>query len=327
VTNAGPGRSTSAYLVDVSGIEMPVARIALTWQAAADVTFLARVSVEGSNDLDRWRTVVPSAALVQLQRDEHTLTQDTIEVPLPERAKYLRISWPKELAAVTLTSARVLPRTTDRIPETHWKTVSAERVDGDGAALYDTHGMFPVQYIDVEFADTANAASIAIRSRPTATSEWTFRHTGLFYALRNANDTLHNSAVPIVRTSDRYWQLQAGRDAGWTRTAAPRLKIGWHPHEIVFVAQGPAPYMLAYGSGRVAASDAPVDALLASLRESDLTNRVHEATLGQPHTLGGAGALSVAPPYRRLALWGILAVAVGALAWLAIRTLRENGAA
>jgi hypothetical protein len=153
------------------------------------------------------------------------------------------------------------------------------------------------------------------------------RQTGLFYALRDANDTLHNSAVPISRTSDRFWQLQAGRDAGWTRTTAPRLKIGWHPHEIVFVAQGPAPYMLVYGSGRVAASDAPVDALLASLRESDLTTRVREATLGAPRTLGGAGALSVAPPYRRLALWGILVIAVGALAWLAMRMLRETGAA
>jgi hypothetical protein len=327
VTNGADRRLTTAYLVDASGLEQPATRIALTWQAAPEVTFLAHVSVQGSDDLDRWRTLVPSAAIAQLKRESYTLNQSEIELPATGRVKYLRISWPRELAAVTLTGVRVLPRANDRQPETHWKTFGAEHVDSAGAALYDTRGVFPVQYVDVEFVDAADVARINVRSRPAAESDWMLRHTGLFYALRESNDALRSRPARILRIADRYWRLDAGREGNWTHDTAPRLKLGWHPHEIVFVARGPAPYMLVYGSGRVSATDAPVDALLASLGESDLASRVGQATLGDAHDLGGASALSVAPPYRRLALWGILVVAVVALGFVALRTFRETNTA
>ena len=327
VTNGTDRRLTTAYLVDASGVDQPATRIALTWQAAPEVTFLARVSVQGSDDLNIWRTLVPSAAIAQLQRESYTLTQSEIELPAVGRMKYLRISWPKELAAVTLTTVRVLPRASERQEETRWKTFDSERLERGGAALYDTHGMFPAQYVDVEFVNAADVASIRVQSRATNESDWRLRYSGLFYALREPDGVLRSNTARISRVSDRYWRLDGGRGSDWTSKTAPRLKLGWHPHEIVFVARGPAPYMLVYGSGRVSASEAPVDALLASLSESDLSSRVGQATLGEPHDLGGAGALSAAPPYRRLALWGILVAAVIALAVVAIRTFREANAA
>jgi hypothetical protein len=327
VTNGPAHRFTTAYLVDATSLDAPVTRIALSWKAAPATTFLARVSVQASNDLDAWRTVVPSAAVAQLQRDTYTLMQSEIELPVDERARYLRISWPKELAAVTLTAVRVRRRADEQRAPTHWKTLSAARVDSTGAAAYDTNGMFPVQYVDLDFADAADVASVTIQSRAETTVDWGFRHAGLFYVLRESDSVVRSGATPIQRTTDRYWRVVTTRPGGWKGGAAPRLKIGWHPHEVVFVAHGPAPYTLVYGSGRVAGDDAPVDALLASLNDSDIGSRVHRATLDAPHTLGGTDALAAAPQYRRFVLWGVLIVAVGALALFAMRTFRETNAA
>ena len=76
VTNErSAGRATTSYLIDASGVKEPLAKIGFTWDAAPGVTFLAPVSVSASDDLNRWRTVVSSAAIAQLQRDAFTLTQ------------------------------------------------------------------------------------------------------------------------------------------------------------------------------------------------------------------------------------------------------------
>jgi hypothetical protein len=323
VTNDSARQSTTAYLVDTSSLGQPLTRIALAWEAAPQVTFLARVSVQGSDDLDRWRTLVSSAALAQLKRDTYTLIQSEIELPpAGERAKYLRISWPKELAAVTLTSVRVRPRTIAGQAEIRWRTLAAERVETTGAALYDTRALFPVQYVDLEFADATDAVSVTMRSRSMpSSSAWVLRYSGLFYALQESNSVVRSSPARIAQATDRYWSVETTRDGGWKPGRAPRLKVGWHPHELVFLAQGAPPYTLVYGSARVGAADAPVDALLAS---ADGANRVRLATLGASRSLGGADALKPAPPLRRIVLWAVLVVAVGALAFLAMRVFRDT---
>jgi len=175
--------------------------------------------------------------------------------------------------------------------------------------------------------DATDIASVTMRSRATPSSEWIPRHQGLFYVLQEANSVVRGSAARIAQTTDRYWSVETTRDGGWTAARAPRLKVGWHPHELVFVAQGSAPYTLVYGSARVGAADAPVDALLARLNAGDRVNRVRMATVGASRSLGEVEALTPAPPYRRIVLWAVLVIAVGALAFLAMRVFRETSQA
>jgi hypothetical protein len=327
VTNdRSAGRATTAYLIDASGINEPLARVGLTWEAASGVTFLAPVSVSASDDLTTWRTVVSSAAIAQLQRDTFTLTQNEISLP-GERARYFRVSWPRELAGVTLKAVRVQPRTEASQREIRWRAVTAERVDPKGHALYDTKAFLPVEYVDIEFADPTDAASITIRSRSEPAAPWATRHSGLFYALQGPSGSIHSSYAHIDAASERYWDVETTKEGGWKPNRAPRLKVGWHPHELFFVAQGAAPYTLAYGSARVGPANAPVDELLATLDQRGRETQVRLATVGESRTLGGAEALKPAPtplPWKRIVLWGVLIAAVAALAVLASRLFRET---
>jgi hypothetical protein len=324
VTGDPERKATSAYLVDVSTIEGPLTRIALSWNAPEGVTFLSRVTVQGTDDLDTWRTLVPSAALAQLQRDALVLTQNEIELPGTGRAKYLRISWPNELAAVALTTVRARPRSATTQQEIRWRALSAVGTEPSGIILYDAQGHFPVEYVDLEFQDSSDAADATVRSRPAPESEWQIRHRGLFYSLQEASGGIRSEPAAMTSAADRYWSLQR-TGAGWAQARSPRLSIGWHPHELVFVAQGAAPYTLVYGSARVDAADAPVDALLARLDESDRIDQVRAATLEPARSLGGAAALTPPRPVRRFVLWGVLVAAVAMLALLAMRLFRESG--
>ena len=321
------GRSTTAYLVDATGLTEPISRMSLTWDAAPGATFLVPVSVSASDDLNSWRTIVPSAAIAQLRRDTFMLTQNEIELAGAKRAKYFRISWPRELADVTVKSVRLRPRTNAAQPEIHWRTVSAERVEPVGTAQYDTHAFLPIEYLDLEFADPTDTDLITIRSRPASSSPWELSHSGLFYVLQGPDGPIRSPYAHIGRTTERYWTVETMREGGWKQNRAPRLKVGWHPHELVFVARGAAPYTLAYGSGRVGPADAPVGELLASLNQAGGGAQVRVATLSQPHNLGGADALEPPPtplPWKRIVLWAVLIVAVGGLAVVAARLLRET---
>jgi hypothetical protein len=224
-------------------------------------------------------------------------------------------------------NVRVRPRTASAEPERRWKTLSAERVDAAGVAYYDTRGMFPVEYVDLEFADATDAAAVSVRSRADTSGDWTPRHDGVFYALQESGTPLRNQPARIGRTHDRYWRIETTRQDAWSRERAPALRIGWHPHEILFLARGAAPYTLVYGSAQTQAAEAPVDAVLSNLADADRTSRVRLATLGPSRTLGGAAALEPPLPRRQLALWGMLVIAVAALAAVAVRLLRDVTAA
>ena len=145
--------------------------------------------------------------------------------------------------------------------------------------------------------------------------------------LQGANGSIHNPYARIDRASERYWNVETTKEGGWKPNRAPRLKVGWHPHELFFVAQGSAPYTLAYGSARVGPADAPVAELLASLNQNARETQVRAATLGESRTLGGADALKPAPtplPWKQIVLWAVLIVAVAALALVASRLFTDT---
>jgi hypothetical protein len=186
--------------------------------------------------------------------------------------------------------------------------------------------MFPVQYVDLEFPDPTDAASVTFRSRPGASGDWILRHVGVFYALQESDGALRSQPARIARTTDRHWALETTRQDGWSRGRAARLRIGWHPHELLFLAQGAGPYTLVYGSARARAGEAPVDAVLSNLTEAERLSRVRPATLGPSRSLGGDAALTPPIPRRQVALWGVLVLAVAALAFAAVRLFRDSTA-
>ena len=321
---AASGETLTSYLVDASTLNESITGISLDWQAPADASFLAHVRVEGSDNLNQWRTLQSSAAIAQMRQGSFTISQRHIELS-GARAKYLRVWWPTELRAATLVAAQVRPQRSAPPVEPRWEFLTPAPVAGSpGAASYDTGGRFPAERVDVEFADATDAAAVIIRSRADLSDDLRVRHSGLFYSLAESNTRLTNTPAAIPRTVDRYWNIETERDGGWGGRL-PRLKVGWYPQELLFVARGDGPYTLAYGSGRVGRDDTPIDAVLANLDEES-RQRIREATLGAPYDLGGSDVLAAPRSWRREALWAVLIGAVLVLGVFALRLFRESSA-
>jgi hypothetical protein len=98
------------------------------------------------------------------------------------------------------------------------------------------------------------------------------------------------------------------------------LRVGWLPHDVVFLARGSGPFTLAYGSSKAS----PTTALGAIPPTVTIVN----TEFTPPEPLGGDARLQPAPPARTFwtksaILWTVLAIGVGLLAFMAYRLSRE----
>jgi hypothetical protein len=203
---------------------------------------------------------------------------------------------------------------------------------GIAAYEYDSAARFHVDRVRLRFAEKNTLVNVRLLSRPDPESEWRYRQSGIFYDLRFDQVSLVQDTVSIGQAADRYWRVEmdgaASGDPGNDPENDPRnipvLEFGWLPHELLFVARGEGPFMLAYGSARLGEADLNQNqsGLLYQVMGANEDALLKEAVLLPKITLGGPNRLPPEPsplPWRKWLLWGVLVMGVGIIARMALR--------
>lgn len=319
-TTQGATVAASSYVLDARSFSTPVAAFNLSWPADAP-DFAGHLRIEASDDLGIWRTVVFSAPIANLHAGDARIIERRAELA-PAKAKYWRLSWPDTPAPFELTSITAEPAQ-DRVDVTRetvtvgGKPIASKR----GEFEFDLGAKLPVDRLTLELPEQNSIVEVEMLSRAAAQETW--RHvtrTG-FYRLKNAaNAELTNGLVAIEPTADRYWLARVDMRGGGLGPSAPKLRAGWLPHDIVFLARGAGPFTLAYGSSAAQS--------VASLSGFPTTIAIANAALSDPRALGGAGRLE--PVHQKLNLWSkttvlwtVLVIGVAVLAFMAYRLARE----
>ena len=310
----------ASYVVDGRSLSVPVAAFTLAWPADAP-DFAGRVRVEASDDLGIWRAVVFNAPIANLHAGDARIIERRVELT-PTTAKYWRLSWPDTPAPFELTSITAeLAR--DRVD------VSRETVTIGGRPIASKRGEFefdlgariPVDRLTLELPEQNSIVEVELLSRAAPKDPWQPATRAGFYRLKNAaNAELTNGLVAVEPTSARYWLARVDMRGGGLGPSAPKLRAGWLPHDIVFLARGAGPFTLAYGSSAAQS--------VAALSGFPLTIAIANAALGEPKALGGAARLEPVLPKLNLwskttVLWTVLVIGVAVLAFMAYRLARE----
>jgi len=202
-----------------------------------------------------------------------------------------------------------------------WSTETvAARQDAHRSQDYafDLGGHVPIQRVDLRLAEANSVVAADVYSRKDSRDAWNFVASARFYRIRTPRGDEQNEPIDVPLNRDRYWLVQISNPAS---AGALALVAAWHPSELVFLAQGDPPYLLAYGSSRSTAAHADFTPFISDLA-------VTTATLADGETLGGALRL-VAPkppfPRRRWILWLVLLGALAALGYMALRLFEETG--
>jgi hypothetical protein len=155
------------------------------------------------------------------------------------------------------------------------------------------------------------------------------------YRLQRDGATVTSPDLQVPPSADRQWLVRVDPRGGGLGAGGVALELGWIPHELVFAARGEAPFILAFGDSRARPEALPVATVVPGYKkDEELTARratIGEVTLARP----SKGFLSDPAAWIRAAfesgdartwlLWLVLGAGVLAVAWMALRLLRELG--
>ncbi len=196
-----------AYLIDASALERAPHTLRLDWRLGTSPGFVATLTVEASDDLAHWQTLVRDATIAELHAGESVLTQT--DIGLKERkAKYLRLSWPESLREIELVTATTAFASTAAPMERQWLEVPGVRCAREPYCYdFDSEGQRVVDRARLLFPSENMVLRGSLQSAPAQTGPWRTRHFGIHYHLKRDEALLESAPVDLLPTSDRYWRL------------------------------------------------------------------------------------------------------------------------
>jgi hypothetical protein len=308
------------YILDGRASTDPVAALQLAWPDGAP-DFTGRLRVEGSDDFSSWRTLADAAPVANLHANGQQLVRNRVLLS-PARPKYWRLSWVGRNAPFELTA--VVAEPADSRIEAERSTLEvagSARSAAPGEYSFDLAARLPIEQVNLALPEINTVVAVELLSRMHLDDPWR-RVTGRqFYRVDTGDGELRNQPLDIAGDSDRYWLARAAGPGGAAAPQPLRLQVAWTPSDLVFLARGPGPFLLAYGSAAAAAAETDLSSVSTAVT-------VLPATLGERRQLGGTARLAPPAavfPWRRALLWAVLGFSVCLLAGMAYRLTKDMG--
>ncbi len=296
-----PGEEERLLLLDATGLASQPGALRFTLGSGPK---LLRVSVRGSNDLGSWHAA-GAGVLARMEHQNGRVLQD--RVILSGRAwKYYLVSGMQNLSGIEAVSAE--PGTGPALRR--FTSLSGTMVE-EGVYEYALPAGLPVDLLDLEPADNA---VLGVEVRAPAGDGWKRVAAGTLFRLTVDGQPLVGAGLPLRGPLPKFRIAMQGAPAP--------LRVGWVPHELVFMAQGEGPFTLALGNPGVQAGPDLLGSMLSS--EGMGGTPMGTAELGAWKSLGGEERLRPARSYTKMLLWAVLGLGVamlGAMAWHLARNM------
>lgn len=312
----------TAFLFDATALKTAPTELRLDWEGSHEKDFVGRVRIETGDDLNDWETLVDETTIARLTNEGQLIELNLIELP-PRKARYYRVSLVEGNGKLVLNRAEVRHRSAG-LPERRWKTLTG--VANKDGFEFESGGHFPIDRIQFTEAGSGSyLVSARLFSREHATDDWRNRGEHSFYRTTVAGQTVESEPLALGHRS-QYWRIEFDGDG----LADPVLRIGWLPDELVFLTQGTAPYVLAYGRAGLDAKEWPLHQLLQRLNggpEGAELTEVPFARALPPEMLGGPDRLKPPPEpvdWQTIVLWSVLVLGVLLVGFFAFRLLRGS---
>ena len=324
------------YIVDLGDVKTPLSSLIFDWKTPIDTKegFAVQMLIETSEDLVQWQVWKERVPLVHLLFNNESLRQNT--VPLNGlQSKYLRLSWPYNQKSIEFTSMRYQPVAKITVEQPRvWKSIVATAHPNIPHQYYfDLGAPIPIDRLQIELPNVNTIALTQMFSRHKPEGKWNLVTTNTLYRLQQGEQSFVNNEISIPLVENRYWFMQVTDKGGGLGAGLPTLKVGWVPHQVVFVKRGTPPFLLAYGNVQAKPSTFPIEMVIPP------NTTIKPAQLEHVSTSGNSGEVTTkqiklgGEPQRReplidtkkWALWGVLALGVVLLGGMAYRLVKQMG--
>ncbi|MEX6503888.1 DUF3999 domain-containing protein [Pseudomonas zhanjiangensis] len=305
------------WLLDTSAIEAPLHQLILDW--SADQEGFQRFSIEASDDLLQWRAW-GEGQIARLSFADERIDQRKVDLP-GRRARYLRLLWRTPRQAPQLLAVQVRSASGEVAPLT-WSAALAPSSVKPGEFVWDLPLALPLQRLRVELAQANSLAPVSVFGRREGKLRWQPLGSGLLYRLpQDGQEVLHDQ-LELYGAPVQQLRLQVDERGGGLGSATPSLQVGVRPTQVVFLARGEPPYVLAVGNPAGKAADLPLRSLIPGYQDARLAS-LGVATAAQAIETA-AGAPQAGVDWKRWGLWAVLLAGVGLLVLMALSLLRSR---
>ncbi len=315
-----------AYVLDASKLEHALIGLRVEL-APSEGDYMIPLTIEGSDDLTRFSSLGSPQSLVRLSYAGERILQDRIVLPAV-RARYVVLRWgdeplPAPLLRVTgeLRGERAAAELVVRRLAGRRHADDAQRID------FDLGGFVPVDRVRVALMEPNALVAAELLAGPRIDGPLARVGRETVYRVTTDGQTLESPAVAIPRRIDRFWAVRAQSKGGGWGDALPELEIAHHPHQLIFLSRGEAPYTLAYGRHDALPSTFSSEEVLGFLSEQERAALPRSDVDASPSRIVGGETARIPPPpplpLRRYFLWSVLVLGVCALAIAAWRLVRD----
>ncbi len=323
-SRSSEGKAPAAYLVDMEERENSPASLRLEWNTDGPGNLLP-VIVEDSEDLISWRRV-NRATLADLVFMNNRLQHGEIELPRKSR-RYLRLRTDNGISFPQLSLVEAIFSPQQQPSTRRWLNVpfTVEKESGRIFLEMELAHRIPIDGLKMEFDQPNSLLKVRVSSI-NSDERQQYRGEGLFYYLTDNGNVLYNEPMSFRRHSPTKLRLELMENGIGADLESTRIFLGYTPQEMLFVARGSTPFLLAYGNGKMQTSvDTKRTTALQSLAEKDEQSLDREAGIGKQIILGGEKMLALpAPnPWMKRILWLVLVGGVAVLAAMAWSLTRK----
>jgi len=318
-----PNQVLRGWLLDASAIDAPLNKLSLDWTSEQDG--FQRFSIEASDDLQTW-TPWEDGQIARLAFADERIEQRDTTLP-GQRARYLRLLWLAPQKAPVLVSAELSSTTHSSVaaPVSWSDGLPTTRVK-DGEYTLDLPVPLPLELLRVELTQANTLAPVTVSTRRDSKDSWQSLTRGLLYRLpENGKDVIHDE-LQLPGQWVQHLRLQVDPRGGGLGQAAPTVRIGLRSTQLVFLARGSAPYVLALGNASGTANNLPLSTLIPGYDDKRLAS-LGIAKAGTP--VAAPSVTQTASPaanvdWQRYGLWAVLLVGVALLVGMALSLLKAQ---
>ena len=321
---AAAGQHYLLTLPEQASGELAVSQLQLLWDTPQS-SWQGTASVYYSEDLKRWYTLREDMPLLDVASGQDRLKLDRIDtdtVLSPDANRYLMVVLNAQSQGITLTGVNAISAPAQMAPE-------AIDLEGEGEPLSASEAQWrwahpqPLRAVSISLnGDGVLPVEIAWRS--SEKDAWHPLKKEVIYRLEGKTSgpvSLGGGLVQAVKITTLNARLPE---------YLPGVTGHRDRYDLVFNAQGKAPFVLAWGNGAAKPANVESDMLIpAELRKTyDMAN-LPQADVADDVALGGEARLTATSAADResrlntLLVWGVLIAGVILLAGMAWRIWRE----
>lgn len=324
-------QKVSGYLLDLGSFKQSVSELEFQWEKDTDSS-LFTVNIEQSSDLIHWTSLVQKATLVDLQFGGRQVDRRTVQLPRQPQ-QYLKLTWQNSNGPLSLIKISGFSRVIEGHRKYRWLSLEKGTISKKNDQLlidFETNYRLPVSRVQIQFPEKNSIAGLTIQSQSDRDAGWKTRCEQVFHDLTLDGTAIQNEPCSFQPVVDPMWRIVVKQDGAGLQSGnkALTLQFGWLPSELLFVGRGTPPYLLAFGSGKLAQEDKQTadGMLLQAIRMKPHDQAIGVAILGEKVALAGDVALKSPAkpmPWKKLLLWAVLLSGVVLLAFMAHSLIKE----